>query len=236
MGIKKKLGLGVASAALGLSLVGGGTWAYFTDTETTTDNFAAGTLNLELENIDGTNLASDLFTTTLQNFKPGDSITRTFKVANRGSLSIKDVVVKANYSGFLDGQDNVNLDTIDSAQGDSQDYEFASQINVQVFAGATADVSNLKYNGSLQNYYALSQESGDVTDVSSTPDNNSLPALPTVDSDAVTIVLTFVDNGDQNKFQGDKMNVGFEFIARQFGGTNFQDGNDVNTINGSQTE
>ncbi|WP_267490480.1 TasA family protein [Bacillus licheniformis] len=32
MGTKKKLGLGVASAALGLALVGGGTWAAFNTT------------------------------------------------------------------------------------------------------------------------------------------------------------------------------------------------------------
>ena len=31
MSIKKKLGLGVASAALGLSLIGSGTYAYFSD-------------------------------------------------------------------------------------------------------------------------------------------------------------------------------------------------------------
>ena len=35
MGIKQKLGLGVASAALGVALVGGGTYAYFSDTAET---------------------------------------------------------------------------------------------------------------------------------------------------------------------------------------------------------
>lgn len=46
MGIKKTLGLGVASAALGLSLIGGGTFAYFSDTAQSTATFAAGTLDL----------------------------------------------------------------------------------------------------------------------------------------------------------------------------------------------
>ncbi len=46
MGTKKKLGLGVASAALGLALVGGGTWAAFNDIETTQATYAAGTLDL----------------------------------------------------------------------------------------------------------------------------------------------------------------------------------------------
>ena len=48
MGIKKKLGLGVASAALGLSLIGGGTWAAFNDAATINNHFAAGTLDLEV--------------------------------------------------------------------------------------------------------------------------------------------------------------------------------------------
>ncbi|PRX64062.1 putative ribosomally synthesized peptide with SipW-like signal peptide [Bacillus sp. V-88] len=43
MSIKQKLGLGVASAALGLALVGGGTYAYFSDSVTTNNTFAAGT-------------------------------------------------------------------------------------------------------------------------------------------------------------------------------------------------
>ena len=34
MSLKKKLGLGIATAALGMSLVGGGTYAYFNDVET----------------------------------------------------------------------------------------------------------------------------------------------------------------------------------------------------------
>ena len=45
----KKLGMGVASAALGLSLIGGGTFAYFSDKEVSNNTFAAGTLDLTLD-------------------------------------------------------------------------------------------------------------------------------------------------------------------------------------------
>ena len=48
MSLKKKLGMGVASAALGLSLIGGGTFAYFSDKEVSNNTFAAGTLDLAL--------------------------------------------------------------------------------------------------------------------------------------------------------------------------------------------
>ena len=40
--------MGVASAALGLSLIGGGTFAYFSDKEVSNNTFAAGTLDLAL--------------------------------------------------------------------------------------------------------------------------------------------------------------------------------------------
>jgi len=47
--MKKILGLTIA-ALLVMGLVGGGTWAYFTDVETSTGNtFAAGTLDLEVD-------------------------------------------------------------------------------------------------------------------------------------------------------------------------------------------
>lgn len=46
MGMKKKLSLGVASAALGLALVGGGTWAAFNDIKSKDATFASGTLDL----------------------------------------------------------------------------------------------------------------------------------------------------------------------------------------------
>ena len=49
MSLKKKLGMGVASAALGLSLIGGGTFAYFSDKEVSNNTFAAGTLDLTLD-------------------------------------------------------------------------------------------------------------------------------------------------------------------------------------------
>ncbi|ANC78821.1 hypothetical protein ABE65_019265 [Fictibacillus phosphorivorans] len=89
MSLKKKLGLGVASAALGLSLVGGGTYAYFSDTAVQTSTFASGTLDL---NVDPTTLI------TLDKFKPGDWKNQTFKLINNGNLDIKSVNLKTAYS------------------------------------------------------------------------------------------------------------------------------------------
>ena len=54
MSLKKKLAMGAMTGALGLSLVGGGTYAAFSDTETASNTFAAGELDIKLKEQDGT--------------------------------------------------------------------------------------------------------------------------------------------------------------------------------------
>ncbi len=95
MGLKKKLGLGMATAALGLSLVGGGTFAYFNDTATVNNQFAAGTLNLDVNKDPESAVNFDL-----RNLKPGDNATRYFVLSNGGSLAIKDVLTLRNSFKF----------------------------------------------------------------------------------------------------------------------------------------
>ncbi|WP_019914010.1 TasA family protein [Paenibacillus sp. HW567] len=85
MNIKKTLGLGVVSAALGLTLVGGGTFAYFSDTASSSASFNNGTLSLT---------SDPAVIVDLSNLKPGDLITRDFKLKNDGSLDIPKVLLK----------------------------------------------------------------------------------------------------------------------------------------------
>ena len=65
------------------ALVGGGVFAYFSDTETSTGNtFTAGTLDL---NLDGGN--TNVVKFTVSDVKPGDSSGATWTVANVGTLA-----------------------------------------------------------------------------------------------------------------------------------------------------
>src|SRR5690625_2553348 len=80
--------MGVMSAALGLTLVTGGTYAYFSSDVTTENTFAAGTLDLSVE------------PTTIidvDNLQPGDSIVRDFELQNNGSLDIERVTLETDY-------------------------------------------------------------------------------------------------------------------------------------------
>lgn len=93
--MKKIFGLTVA-ALLIIGMVGGGTWAYFSDTEESTGNtFTAGTLNLTADvsgggSISGTVTPGDDGVNeyiTLDNVKPGDSGTITWTCTNTGNLA-----------------------------------------------------------------------------------------------------------------------------------------------------
>ena len=97
MSIKKKLAMGIATGALAVSMIGGGTYAYFNDVETSTNTFAAGTLDLAVnpETIIDVN-----------NLKPGDFMYRGFKLENNGSLDISKVLLTTDFTesvaGFAD--------------------------------------------------------------------------------------------------------------------------------------
>ena len=91
--MKKILGLGMV-ALLVMALVGGGTWAYFNDVETSGDNIlSAGTLNLGLANtIGSTNNGSATGTWVLTNLAPGDNATATALYAhNSGTINMTSV-------------------------------------------------------------------------------------------------------------------------------------------------
>ena len=94
MSIKKKLAMGIATGALAISMIGGGTYAYFSDTETSTNTFAAGTLDLAVkpETI-----------ITVDNIKPGDWMYREFKLENNGSLDISKVLLTTEYTESVAG-------------------------------------------------------------------------------------------------------------------------------------
>jgi len=100
--VKKILGLTIA-AIMVMGLVGGGTWAYFSDTETSTGNtFAAGTLDLEVDSdnpwtttpISISDIApganSGDVTITCENVGnlPGDLFLKISSVATTGGTSI----------------------------------------------------------------------------------------------------------------------------------------------------
>ncbi len=101
--MKKILGLGLV-ALLVMAMVGGGTWAYFNDTETSGGNIlTAGTLDLGLANTSGAETGGSVNATWTSpaGWKPGDTVDYTLYLNNSGSINMSSVSV--NFSQVLTG-------------------------------------------------------------------------------------------------------------------------------------
>ncbi|WP_067727079.1 TasA family protein [Oceanobacillus damuensis] len=97
MSIKRSLIISFITAALGISLVTGGTFAYFSDTEEAGSTFAAGLLDLGLNKetiIEITNLV------------PGDTVNGEFELTNDGTVDMKEVNLYSSYEVIDEGLNN----------------------------------------------------------------------------------------------------------------------------------
>ena len=204
MSLKKKLGAGVATAVLGLGLIGGGVFAYFSDSETTNNTFAAGTLDLS---VDPTVIID------VDNLKPGDIMVREFVLGNEGSLDISIVDIST-------------VTNVIDAKGDNTD-DFAKHIKVLFLENAdkTGDGWVIgDYNDVISEttLYDLQNQTPDgVENVQSWVThffglNGEDSGLSAGTSDNMYVAFEFVDNGeDQNEFQGDKLELEWTFTAHQ---------------------
>lgn len=179
------------------SLVVGATRAYFSDTETSTGNtFAAGTLDL---NVDGGNTNVVKFTVT--DMKPGDTQTGTWTLRNAGSIA-----------GYLD------LHSIAQVHG-------AGTTTEPELAEENPDVGTL---GSLltANLFVDTNGNGVQDGVEPTIYSGSLGGMaseyPDLDlslaagaTNYVTLVLNWTPSANDNKGQGDTVNLGMTFELGQ---------------------
>ena len=189
MNIKKKLGMGVMSAALGLTLVSGGTYAYFSDSEVTNNTFAAGTLDLSVE---------PTAIIDVDNLKPGDSMTRNFELQNNGTLDIEKVTLETDYS-------------VIDANGDNTE-DFGEHIEVEFLYNADK-LDEVIYKTTLSELKEMSPEA--ISEHIFYPALGE-KGLAVGSVDDLVVKFNFIDNDeDQNQFQGDSLNLEWTFVAEQ---------------------
>lgn len=188
MGIKKQLGMGVMSAALGLSLIGGGTYAYFSSTETTNNTFAAGTLDLA---VNPTTIID------VGDLKPGDSVIRDFELQNNGTLDIEKVMLDTDYS-------------VTDANGDNAE-DFGKHIQVEFLYNADK-MDEVIYEATLDELKGMTPEAVGEHVFEPLLDKG----LAVGELDDLVVKFNFLDNGeDQNQFQGDSLELEWTFNAQQ---------------------
>ncbi|PEZ24929.1 cell division protein FtsN [Bacillus thuringiensis] len=191
MSFKKKLGIGVVSAALGLSFIGGGTYAYFSDQEMINNTFAAGTLDMAMQ---------PTTSLDLNHLKPGDKILKKFNLKNSGTLDIKDILMKIDY-------------TVNDALQNNQSEDFGKHIKVQ-FMWDWDPAKSPVYETTLAELKEQGSEivSKKVFQSKWTESGGLKPGK----MDWFWMKFIFENNGtDQNMFQGDSMALKMEFHANQ---------------------
>lgn len=191
MTIKKQIGASFMTAVLGVAFIAGGTYAYFNDTAEGNSTFAAGTIELSLDNTEIINI---------DNIKPGDSMTRDFELHNDGTLDMDKV--------FLDTSYKVN-----DAKGDNTE-NFADHIEVEFL-----------YNVDKFDEVIFEATLSELEDMTPEAINENIidpilgKGLEAGDSDDFVVKFNFVDNeGDQNQFQGDSLELEWTFTAIQTAG------------------
>ncbi|WP_077301347.1 TasA family protein [Virgibacillus pantothenticus] len=185
MSFKKKLGMGIATAVLGVGLIGGGTFAYFSDQEVVENSFAAGTLDI---GVDPT-IAFDI-----NNLKPGDYMTRSFKMTNEGTLDISKVLMNTSFSGTEGFEDHLRVDFLKS---DGKVIESLSGKTIRELS----QIKNQDITPGFWVWWPFVQEG---------------KGIPIGTEDTIRIKITFVDNGeDQNFLQGANLDVDFALEAHQ---------------------
>jgi len=111
---------------------GAGTWAYFSDTETSTGNtFTAGTLNLG---------ETTEFTMTVSPMAPGESITEWYNVSNAGTLDLNISSMMLTVTGQSDGSGATDDPTNLSADATAANIT----VTITETSTSTAIVTNLK--------------------------------------------------------------------------------------------
>ncbi|WP_210364166.1 CalY family protein [Bacillus sp. REN3] len=194
MSLKKKLGMGIASAVMGISLIGGGTFAYFSDTAEANAKFAAGTLDLS---VNPTTIVD------VNNIKPGDTMLRSFKLVNGGSLDIAEIDLFTDYTV----NDVKNNNSEDLGKHIRVNFMLnADKLDFPVWSTTLHDLKNMSPDVIEGNFWSewFAERGGN---------------LAAGTNDTLYVQYEFVDNGkDQNQFQGDSLELKWTFDGMQGAG------------------
>lgn len=210
MGIKQKLGMGVAAGVLGVSLVSGGTYAYFTaGSESETGSVSTATVSFD-NKIDTSIKVGNLVPGD-GDFNLVDSTDATFGEHGPGHRVMEDLTFK--YTGSADAW--VLIDQFEYTQENLKDGVLLdkNQLVKEVIGYKIGDTLYSKYTGIYNdsvraalglstNYTHVQLGAGD--------------AVPVKQNDVVTVLIkTGLKIAAENEYQGAKWNLNMSLKATQ---------------------
>jgi len=196
MSIKQKLAMGILTGGLAISMIGGGTYAYFNDVETSTNTFAAGTLDLAVNPETIINVG---------NIKPGDWMYRNFKLENNGTLDISKVLLTTEFTESVAGF------------GDHIVVEFLINEDKSSLLGPSNVIDSMTLT-QLANMTEDAVKNESPKWFGWQGGENS--GLKAGSKDNLHVMFRFKDNkDDQNAYQGANLELKWSFDAKQTAGS-----------------
>lgn len=195
--MKKILGLTVAALCV-IGLVGGGTWAYFSDSEESTGNFfSAGTLDLGLDNDPGQSPTGGISATFVaSDMAPGGTAGNgSIYVYNAGSIDMSTVNITFSLASYSEN----TPDTVDNWNATTGTDNLTNMIITTNVKWGGVDIVELE-NKSIEELIALSA--------------TNLGNLNAGVEKALYMEWTFSDTAT-NGCQGDELDLTIEITGTQ---------------------
>ncbi|MDD4255014.1 MAG: TasA family protein [Methanofollis sp.] len=211
--MKSKILYGVMGIALVSLLIGGGTYAYFSDTETSEGNvFTAGTLDLSVNDTNPWSVPL-----TLGNMTPGQSTSfGSLTLTNVGSLT-GDLYM--NITGVVDGG---GLAVYPAAGGVSSEPEYVAE--GATWDGAAWDATGWAAQDDISTMFTIicNNETGAVSGINGThlsdPHTYTLIKNNLTAGSGTDLSLNFhLDPAAGNEYQGDNSTFTIQFYLAQHG-------------------
>ena len=209
--MKRKIRLSalVAVMVLMLSLLIGGLYGYFSDTETSEDSvFVAGTLSLE-STIDGTELYDNVTvldgvdgmndSVTFDTVIPGDNGTITWTLNNMGTVD-----GKLTLTSTVTGLENGRFDPEDDVDSDDV-CELLTAVHITV---------QKSVNGSSVGYIVAA--GGTLADLEAALDGEADEALAAGDEIVYELIWSIDGPTVGNEIQSDSVEIDIQFTLEQF--------------------
>lgn len=201
MGFKKSFSIGAATALLGLALIGGGTFAAFTSEAVSENTFAAGVIDLEL---------NEPVFFDLDRLKPGDTMEQTFILENTGNMTMGSVHLETDY------------EVID-ANGDNGDADFGEHFIVEFIKnnGPSIIDSNNKVVEDKSLAYMKDVVFERIATYPAPSGSFNFEGISPGDKHYLSVKIKFKDTNeiDQNIFQGDQLKLKWTFTGHQQDGS-----------------
>lgn len=203
--MNKRIVLSSVSIFASLALVTGATFAFFSDSGTSSGNvFGAGTLDLQLDDTNDP-FANDITATfNVSDMAPGDSAAQEISLHNEGSVDIAEIAM---------GLTSTNVDP------DADPSDLRDVLDMEVRAGGsksgdvctggtdvTGAIDAVVGNGGVP--LTMAEFTGDTYD--------SLPiALPAAGADSQVCISVAMQSTAGDIYQGDSATASFVFTAHQ---------------------